>query len=167
MARPLPLLEAAAAVVLVGAVAILTALPSARPAAPEDAELHDALGVLRTAIFRFSMEHGASAREALLPGQDGADVAAQLTGVTRRDGSADAREAGRAGLLYGPYLERIPSNPVNGLATIRAMPAGYLEPVLTGSAGWVYVPETGEIQPDLPGQRPADLPGQKAGTPVE
>lgn len=155
MGRHLPLLEAVSAVALIGAVAVLTALPGARaPAAQPNPELLDGLGVLRTAIFRFSMEHDQGGRELLMPGRDGQDVIAQLAGCSRRDGSADfqASRTGRDNRWYGPYLDFIPVNPVNGLDTIRSMPPGYLEPVFNGSAGWVYVPETGQIFPDLPGE---------------
>lgn len=158
MGRHLPLIEAVTAVALIGAVAILTALPGTRAAEAEvHPELQDGLGVLRTAIFRFSMEHDPGGRELLLPGLDGADVTAQLLGSSRRDGSTEsASAAGRDNRWYGPYLDAVPVNPVNGKDTIRAMPPGYLEPVFNGSAGWVYVPETGEIFPDLTGQTPAE-----------
>lgn len=158
MGRHLPLIEAVTAVALIGAVAILTALPGTRAAEVEvHPELQDGLGVLRTAIFRFSMEHDPGGRELLMPGQDGADLTAQLLGPTRRDGGTEALAVGgRDNRWYGPYLDAVPVNPVNGHGTIRAMPAGYLEPVFNGSAGWVYVPETGEIFPDLPGQTPAE-----------
>jgi len=159
MGRHLPLIESVTAVALIGAVAILTALPGTRAAAAEPhPELQDGLGVLRTAIFRFSMEHDPGGRELLMPGLDGADVTAQLLGPTRRDGATEpsAAASGRDNRWYGPYLDAVPVNPVNGRNTIRAMPAGYLEPVFNGSAGWVYVPETGAIFPDLPGQTPAE-----------
>ena len=64
MAKNLPLLEAVGAVVLIGAVAVLTALPGARSAQGEkNLELADGLGVLRTAIFRFSMHLAISINE--------------------------------------------------------------------------------------------------------
>lgn len=159
MGRHLPLLEAVAAVALIGAVAVLTALPGSRAAAPEmHPELQDGLGVLRTAIFRFSMEHDPGGRDLLMPGMNGEDIGAQLTGPTSRSGatSTAASATGRDNRWYGPYLDAIPVNPVNGLSSIRSMPSGYLEPVFNGSAGWVYLPETGEIYPDLPGQTPAE-----------
>jgi hypothetical protein len=159
MGRHLPLLEAVAAVALIGAVAVLTALPGSRAAAPEEhPELQDGLGVLRTAIFRFSMDHDPGGRDLLMPGADGEDISAQLIGTSSRSGSTAAGESatGRDNRWYGPYLDAIPVNPVNGLSSIRSMPPGYLEPVFNGSAGWVYLPETGEIYPDLPGQTPAE-----------
>lgn len=154
MAKSLPVLEAVGAVLLISAVALLTALPGARmKTAEKNLELADGLGALRTAIFRFSMDHESGGRDALLPGTDGADLVAQLCGASRRDGSVERAAEANAfdNRWYGPYLERIPVNPVNGLDTVRVMPAGYPEAVFTGAAGWIYVPDTGEIFPDLPG----------------
>ncbi len=154
MAKNLPLLEAVGAVVLIGAVAVLTALPGARSAQGEkNLELADGLGVLRTAIFRFSMDHEADGRDSLLPGQEGDDISEQLAGPSRRDGStfALASNSNLDNRWYGPYLDRIPVNPVNQRNTIRLMPPGYPAPVFTGNDGWVYLPDTGEIFPDLPG----------------
>lgn len=154
MAKSLPILEAVGAVVLIGAVALLTALPGARvQAAEKNLDLADGLGVLRTAVFRFSMDHEDEfTRDSLLPGGEGQDIVAQLCGPSRRDGSvATVADGGFDNRWYGPYLDRIPVNPVNGLATVRVMPPGYPEAVFTGAAGWIYLPETGEIFPDLPG----------------
>lgn len=159
MGRHLPLLEAVTAVALIGAVAVLTALPGTRAAEVQiNPELQDGLGVLRTAIFRFSMDHDPGGRDVLMPGRDGEDISAQLVGTSRRDGGTAfvASPTGRDNRWYGPYLDAVPVNPVNGLDTIRTMPAGYVEPVYNGSAGWVYLPETGQIFPDLPGQTPAE-----------
>lgn len=154
MGKHLPIFETIGAILLVAAVAVLTALPgSSGTTGEKNLELVDSLGVLRTAIFRFSMDHEEASGSALLPGLDGADVAAQLSGRSRRDGSVTPAAAGAAadGRWYGPYLTRVPANPVNGLDTIRCMPPGYPEAVFTGSDGWVYLPHTGEIFPDLPG----------------
>jgi hypothetical protein len=156
MGKHLPILESVAAVALIGAVAIFTALPGSKMAQPDlqaSAELTDSLGLLRTAIFRFSMEHDSGEREVLMPGRDSADFVAQLTGPSRRQGTTEwiATPGGHDNRWYGPYLDAIPVNPVNGKNSVRIMPAGYAEPVMNGTAGWVYLPDCGEIFPDLPG----------------
>ena len=154
MVKSLPILEAVGAVVLITAVALLTALPGSKAGTAEkNLELADGLGVLRTAIFRFSMDHEDEGRDALLPGADGVEIASQLCGPSRRDGSV-AQTGSKSAFdnrWYGPYLDRVPVNPVNGLDTIRVMPPGYPEAVFTGAAGWIFLPESGEIFPDLPG----------------
>lgn len=144
-----PLLETLVAVVCVGAVAVLTALPSAEKVGEKNVELHDSLSVLRTAIFRFSMDHELDDMP-LMPGVVEADITNQLVGVSRSNGSTDA-PVNTEDRFFGPYLDVVPPNPVNGLQTIRSMPVEYNAPVLNGSAGWVYVPSTGKVYADLPG----------------
>ena len=144
-----PLLETLAAVVCVAAVAVLTALPSSEQVGEKNVELHDSLSVLRTAIFRFSMDHELDDMP-LMPGVAVGEIEAQLVGVSRSDGSTS--NPGRSeDRYYGPYLDKMPINPVNGLHSIRSMPTDYNMPVLNGSTGWVYVPATGKVYADLPG----------------
>jgi hypothetical protein len=144
-----PLFETIAAVVCVAAIAVLTALPSADEVGQKNVELHDSLSVLRTAIFRFSMDHELDDMP-LMPGVAVGEIESQLVGVSRSDGSTGdpARSEDR---YFGPYLDQLPINPVNGMNSIRSMPSDYTSPVLNGSAGWVYVPATGKVYADLPG----------------
>ncbi len=149
MKQRLPLFETLAAVFAVAAVAFLTALPAASDAGQKNGALVDGLSVLRTAVFRFSMDHQAQGSP-LMPGRNDQDFAAQLCERSRADGTTQSLGDFEDRYL-GPYLEEIPVNPVNGKNTVRVMPEGYTTPVLNGSAGWVYVPDTGKIYADLPG----------------
>ncbi|KAA3604917.1 MAG: hypothetical protein DWQ01_20145 [Planctomycetota bacterium] len=137
--------------------AFLVALPGRleQPNA-EEIRLKDGLSALKTAIVRFSMSHE-DELGALWPGRRGADIEQQLVGRSRLDGSTLPGDHGEDRWL-GPYLKRIPENPINGQATIRLMPEGVTQPVLNGTAGWVYVPATGQIYPDLPGKDRQGLP---------
>ena len=149
MKQRLPLFETLSAVLAVAAVAFLTALPNSGEQGEKNIELHDGLSVLRTAVFRFSMDHQDQGMP-MMPGRHGLDVGQQLVSRSRADGSFEA--VGEFEDRYcGPYLEELPVNPVNGLASVRSMPASYSSPVLNGSAGWVYVPATGKVYADLPG----------------
>ncbi|MHC4379785.1 MAG: hypothetical protein ACYSU1_01660 [Planctomycetota bacterium] len=149
MKQKLPLFETLAAVLAVAAVAFLTALPSSGDKGSKNVELLDSLSVLRTAVFRFSMDHEAQGSP-MMPGRSNQDFEAQLVGRSRSNGSTDALET-HEDRFCGPYLEDLPVNPVNGLNSVRLMPTHYSEPVLNGSSGWVYVPATGKIYADLPG----------------
>ena len=132
------------------AAALLAGIPRAGgPARAADQTLEDRLNLLRAAIFRFSMDHVREGRS-LWPGQGGEDPVRQLTGPTRLDG-ATRPSGGHDDRLRGPYLRRIPVNPVNGLATLRCMSEDRTEPEFLGTHGWVYVPATGRVYPDLPG----------------
>lgn len=149
MKSRLPLFETIAAVVAVCAVAFLTALPATQTSTGQaNVELNDSLSVLRTAVFRYSMDHQVDGSP-LHPGTNG-EFLDQLTGRSRSDGRT-IRTDELEDRFFGPYLETIPANPVNGLSTVRVMPHGFDEPVLNGSSGWVYLPGTGEIFADLPG----------------
>lgn len=53
---------------------------------------------------------------------------------------------------YGPYLSKIPSNPLNSLSTITIVDDGANLPAnATNTTGWIYKPETVEILCDIPG----------------
>jgi hypothetical protein len=144
-----PLLETIAAVVCVAAIAVLTALPSSDEVGEKNVELHDSLSVLRTAIFRFSMDHELDDMP-LMPGVAVGEIEAQLVGSSRSDGSTGNPDRAED-RFFGPYLDKLPVNPVSGLNSIRSMPSDYNLPVMNGSAGWVYVPATGKVYADLPG----------------
>ena len=149
MKQRLPLFETFAAVFAVAAVAFLTALPSSWEKGAKNVELLDSLSVLRTAVFRFSMDHE-SLGSPMMPGRGSLDFEAQLTARSRTNGTTD-KVHDFEDRFCGPYLQELPLNPVNGLASVRTMPENYTNPVLNGSAGWVYVPATGKVYADLPG----------------
>jgi len=149
MNQRLPLFETFAAVLAIVAVALLTALPSSGDPGEKNVELHDSLSVLRTAVFRFSMDHEVQGSP-MMPGRANLDFEEQLVGRSRSDGST-AMVNNFEDRFHGPYLQTLPSNPVNGLSSVRSMPENYSTPVLNGSCGWVYVPATGEIYADLAG----------------
>jgi general secretion pathway protein G len=72
-------------------------------------------------------------------------VVAQATSSSKLTGETAAR--GTAGYPYGPYLSRIPVNPLNNLDNIQIIPNGQALPAAAdGSTGWVFKPETGEIR---------------------
>ncbi|MDP6962744.1 MAG: hypothetical protein QGF46_01100 [Planctomycetota bacterium] len=149
MTKRLPLLESFAAVFAVATVAFMTALPAIQDSGERNVDLQDNLSLIRTAVFRFTMDHEVDGAK-VNPAFNGEDFEAQILGRTRSDGSTHQR--GRfEDRFFGPYLNAIPMNPVNDLNTIRVMPKGVTEPILNGTAGWVYVSDTGEIFADLAG----------------
>jgi hypothetical protein len=59
-----------------------------------------------------------------------------------------------AALKLGPYLSKIPVNPLNGLNTVLVVPNGAAMPpagMPDNSTGWIYKPQTMEIVPNSPG----------------
>ena len=151
----LPLFESLTAVAAVALVAALTAMPAGNSAEESDLQLMDQLSLMRTAIFRFSMDHSSSVGP-LWPGQESELLSTQLTDRSRADGSTWKRSAGRDDRWFGPYLESVPGNPLNHRSDIRVDYSSE-SPVFTGQAGWVYQPKTGTLWADLPGQDPRGI----------
>jgi general secretion pathway protein G len=75
---------------------------------------------------------------------DQATLASMESGLTSAPGTA--------GFDRGPYIMRIPTNPLNDLASIQVLGDGEDFPVDgDDSHGWIYKAATGKIRPDSPG----------------
>jgi prepilin-type N-terminal cleavage/methylation domain-containing protein len=74
----------------------------------------------------------------------------QATLVSNTSGQTAA--IGTSGYERGPYMERIPINPLNKLRTIQMLGNGESFPSDgDNSHGWIYKASTGEIHADSPG----------------
>ncbi|HEX9793057.1 MAG TPA: hypothetical protein VGC54_03660 [Planctomycetota bacterium] len=132
-------------------VAVLAAVPAPRSSAEQHKieQLRDRLEFLRNATFRFRMDHFDD-HGSLPLGLSGHDPEQQLLGRTGLDGAPLTVAPGdRRGL--GPYLDKLPVNPFNGLSSIRSLPGDQKTADFQGSHGWVYLPATARVHPDLPG----------------
>jgi len=133
-ARAFTLVEILIVVVLLG---VLAALP------------YD-VALLRRFVMVYTSHHLEVA-----PGYPSGNPTATPTNATFIDQatlSSNARgqtaAPGTAGYNFGPYLSRIPVNPLNNLDTVQMIPNGESFPaVADGRHGWVFKPETGEIRP--------------------
>jgi general secretion pathway protein G len=95
------------------------------------ANLHE----VTSAIERYRMEHGG-----LTPDQVVGRRLPQLTKQTNVDGDIGAGPE----FIYGPYLERIPDNPLSDTAnvyTVTTIPPSNLDKRI----GWVYHIDSGQI----------------------
>lgn len=113
-------------------------LSSAADNAAANAVEHDR-GALQRAIDLYQTEH-----EGQLPHVGAANVkefALRLVGKTTIDGTLSTSG------IYGPYLHSIPTNKVNGLATVRLGGAA----AGANTHGWRYAVATGVIEPDHTG----------------
>ncbi len=71
---------------------------------------------------------------------------AQATLSSTVDGRTAPR--GTPGFPFGPYLSRIPVNPLNKQDGIQVLADGEAFPAeVDGTDGWIFKPETGEIRP--------------------
>ena len=51
----------------------------------------------------------------------------------------------------GPYLERMPTNPINDLDTVRFYSGADFPGAPTGAAGWIVDPASGRVVADVAG----------------
>jgi general secretion pathway protein G len=121
----------------------------------KESSLRDELRYLRTQIMVYRAQHGGVA-----PGYPNGNpkleptnqaFAAQLTRYSNAKGQT--ADAASAEFHLGPYLQRVPVNPINGSSAVRFL--GSDEPFPSapvGEEGWLYKPSTGVIAANVPGQ---------------
>jgi general secretion pathway protein G len=119
--------------------------------------LKDDLRLLRTQLNVYKTQHS------LYPGYPAGDpnqtptaaVAADQL-LKHTDALGNVSDAGTSHYKWGPYLDAIPRNPVNGNADIKILSSGdAFTP--DGTTGWLYQPFTGMIKANNPG---SDAMGQ-------
>jgi type II secretory pathway pseudopilin PulG len=155
------LVEILIVVVLVGVLAaiVIPTVAHSTTTARESGLASD-LALLRRFVLIYTSQHMEVA-----PGYpDGATTAtptgdvfvAQATMASNANGQTAAR--GTTGYNYGPYLSRIPANPLNNLETVEMVPNGGDFPAAAdGNYGWICKPQTGEVRPDNTGTNDAGV----------
>ena len=132
------LVEILVVVVILGILAIIV-IPQFTPAATQakTSRLCSDLQVMRVAIQMYKVQHSDD-----LPGiVPGVSLGQALTEKTDQDGTLNA------GGRYGPYVQKIPTNPFNDLDTIE------VDGTLGGSShGWHYNTTLGQFHADTDGQ---------------
>jgi general secretion pathway protein G len=116
--------------------------------------LKDDLRYLRTQVMVYKAQHAD-----LAPGYPGGSAATtptsaafldQMTQYTDPSGSASATQTATQKL--GPYLSKMPNNPINGLTTILVLADGAALPAApTNAYGWIYQPKTQTFLSDATG----------------
>jgi general secretion pathway protein G len=137
--RGFTLVEILIVVVILGILAAIV-IPQFTQASTEAKQnsLASDLQTLRSQIELYKVQHNDTAPTM---GAAGATFTNQMVYCTKIDGTASASKARDIpnGFIYGPYLESVPANPFNNLATLGAAP------ISDNSVGWGYDAATGEI----------------------
>lgn len=147
-------------VVIMSGLLLVLVVPRLTRAANPDGEqsLRYALQQLRTQIMIYQVEH-----HGVAPGYPGGDttvapthatLVAQLTQYTNQAGDVSATPSEAFSL--GPYLKRIPTNPLARSADVRFLDRVDVVPSASGPQAWVYQPTTGMIACNTAG---ADIHG--------
>ena len=160
--RGFTLIEILIVVVILGILAaiVFPELTSASRQAREGV-LKDDVRFMREQILRYRIQH-----DDVAPGYPAGNTAgapsealffAQMTGHTDLRGNVDPNYSDV--FRYGPYLTKIPENPLTGNSKILVLANGAAIPPgdRTANYGWIYKPETMEFIPNLDG---TDLDGK-------
>jgi prepilin-type N-terminal cleavage/methylation domain-containing protein len=152
------LIELLIVLTVLGILAVLV-VPRFSDAAQTSREntLKDDLRYLRTQIVVFKAQH-----RDVPPGYPDGDASgtprfdAFLRQMTSR--TNEFCEVGAtAACCLGPYLSKMPLNPVNGFSTVSVVANEVALPQADNTTGWIYKPQTLEIIPNLKG---ADIEGR-------
>jgi general secretion pathway protein G len=152
--RAFTLVEILIVVVILGILAaiVIPQFSNASQTARENT-LHEDLRFLRNEIQIYQVEH-----LDLAPGYpggnggatpDAADFNAQMTLFSSSSGTTSS--SGSEVYAYGPYLSRMPFDPINALATMTCVDNGSPIPAADGTTGWIYKAQTMEIYANLVG----------------
>jgi len=85
-----------------------------------------------------------------------ADLAAQMT--MHSDIACRANQWPEGSFIYGPYLRKLPTNPMNGMSTFTMVGNNQPFPKADGKTGWIYKPQTQELAPNLEGNDATGTP---------
>ncbi len=111
--------------------------------------LKEDLRYMRTQIQVYRFQHNEIMPGYNGDGYDAATFASQMTMSTNINGETAA--PGTSGYPYGPYLRRVPVNPLNNLNSVQIVNGLGQLPAPDSSDGWMYQPQTNSWVADVPG----------------
>ena len=151
------LVEILIVVVILGIMATIV-IPQFSNASTEAREntLKDDLRYLRVQIQVFKAQH--MDHSPGYPGGNTSSTATETDFVNQMTESSDDEcnisANPSSACPYGPYLTRMPENPMNGSAEIKIIAAGATvapDPADAGKYGWLYQPSTQQVMANLTG----------------
>ena len=162
-ARGFTLIEILIVVVILGIVAaiVVPELSSASRQARESV-LKDSVRFMREQVTRYQIQHDDDA-PGYPPGGDTTQVPTEADFISQMTRYSDALGNTAAAysntFKYGPYLTKIPENPLSSKNGILLVPndTPIPAPDLSQPYGWMYKPQTLQFVPNVPG---TDLDGR-------
>ncbi|MHC4120027.1 MAG: prepilin-type N-terminal cleavage/methylation domain-containing protein [Planctomycetota bacterium] len=154
-ARAFTLVEILVVVVLLGILAgVIVPMVSAGVMSARESALAQDLNMLRRFVMVYKGQHLEVAPG--YPGGDTTQAPTEQALIDQMTLSSNARgqtaPLGTPDFPRGPYLDRIPVNPLNGKDTIEVLADGASFPANGNSShGWIYKPATAEVRADLGG----------------
>ncbi len=73
----------------------------------------------------------------------------QMTHYSDEDGNTGSTQS--SAYKFGPYMEKVPVNPMSNLSTLKVVANGTALPAADNTTGWIYKPETSELIPNTTG----------------
>jgi prepilin-type N-terminal cleavage/methylation domain-containing protein len=152
--RAFTLIEILIVVIILAILAVIV-IPQFTSASQQAREntIKDELRYLRTQIAVYKAQH-----EDVPPGYSSGNpnsapsctsFADEMTEHTDINSNTSTTASSTFG--YGPYLSQMPTNPINGDATMEMVPNNQPMPAPDGTTGWVYQPQTQQIMVNLTG----------------
>lgn len=160
-ARGFTLVEILIVVVILGILATIV-IPQFSNASHEAKEntLKDELRYLRTQLQVFKAQH-----RDIGAGYPGGVISAVPTSAVftdqmtlHTDDTCATNATATAVFKFGPYLSKVPENPLNALKTVKVIANGAAIPAADGSTGWIYKPQTQEFIANLTGNDATGTP---------
>jgi len=146
------LVELMIVVVLLGVLAaiVIPAVANSTSSAKESALATD-LQLLRRFILIYESQH-----LEVGPGYPDGDVTQAPTeqvfieqATMSSNAGGQTAAVGTVGFNRGPYMQKIPVNPFNGMSSVQMLADGEAFPAAAdGSHGWIYKAATSQIRPD-------------------
>lgn len=147
-ARAFTLVEILIVIIILGILAtiVIPQFTSASQQAKENS-LRDDLRFMRTQVGVFKAQH-----RDVAPGYPGGDRTAAPDEATmvdhlmlHTDEGCTTSTTASSVFKFGPYLSRMPANPLNNLTTVLVVGNGASIPAPDDSTGWIYKPQTQEF----------------------